>query len=90
MTPPPARLIRLHLHSRDTRRAIILIAAAAAILRASQPLTSSTGVFSQVSLLLITAAPAAVIAAALETRSANPSARPAARCPPCAWPTSPR
>ncbi len=62
MTPLPLRLIRLHLDSRQTRRALALLAATAALLRASQPWTRGAGLFAQLLLLLITVAAAAVIA----------------------------
>ena len=64
MSRPPARLTRLYLNSRDTSRTLILLAATAAVLRASQPVTRNTGVFPQLTLMLLTLGAAAVIAAA--------------------------
>lgn len=69
---PPPRLIRLHLHSRRTGRALILLAATAAVLRALQPVTKDTGLFTQVTLMLITAAAAAIIAASTRTPFGEP------------------
>jgi hypothetical protein len=64
MSLPPARLTRLYLHSRQTRRTLILLALTAAVLRASQPVTKNTGVFAQLTLMLLTLSAAAVMAAA--------------------------
>ena len=63
MTLPPPRLLRLHLHSRRTGWALVLLAAIAAVLRASQPVTKDPGLFAQVILMLITVAAAAIITA---------------------------
>lgn len=64
MTPPPARLATLYLSSRQTRTVLILLTATAAVLRASQPVTKDTGVFPELTLMLLTLAGAAIIAAA--------------------------
>ncbi len=64
MTPPPARLVALYLSSRQTRTILILLAATAAVLRASQPVTKDSGVFPELTLMLLTLAGAAVTAAA--------------------------
>jgi hypothetical protein len=64
MIARPARLIRLYLDSRQTRRALVLIAATAAGLRASEPVTQGAGVFAQLTLMLLTLGAAAVIAVA--------------------------
>jgi hypothetical protein len=64
MTLPPGRLVALYLGSRQTRTVLILLAATAAVLRASQPVTKGSGVFPELTLMLLTLAGAAVIAAA--------------------------
>lgn len=64
MTLLPARLTRLYLDSRQTGRTLILLAATAGALRASQPVTKDPGVFGELTLLLLTLAGAAIIAAA--------------------------
>jgi hypothetical protein len=64
MTLPPSRLVTLYLGSRQTRTVLILLAATAAVLRASQPATKDSGVFPELTLMLLTLAGAAVIAAA--------------------------
>jgi hypothetical protein len=64
MTPPAARLVTLYLGSRQTRTALALLAGSAAVLRASQPVTKDAGVFPDLTLMLLTLAGAAVIAAA--------------------------
>lgn len=72
MTLPPRRLIRLHLNSRQTPRALILLAAIAVILRASHPVTKDTNLHAQVTLMLVTVAAAAVIAASTRTPFGEP------------------
>jgi hypothetical protein len=72
MTPPPARLVRLHLDSRQTRRTVPLLIATAAVLRCSQPITKDAGLFPEVCLLLITVAAAAIIAAATHNPFGEP------------------
>jgi hypothetical protein len=72
MTLPPLPLIRLHLNSRQTPRALILLIAIAVVLRASHPLTKDTNLFSQVTLMLITVAAAAIIAAGTRTPFGEP------------------
>ena len=64
MTPPPARLPALYLISRQTRTVLILLAVTAAVLRASQPVTKDSGVFPELTLMVLTLAGAAIIAAA--------------------------
>jgi hypothetical protein len=64
MSPIPPRLVRLYLGSRRTRAAIVLLAIIGAALRASQPLTSGTGVFPQLTLMLVIVAAACVIGTA--------------------------
>jgi hypothetical protein len=69
----PPRLLRLHLNSRQTSRALTMLAATAVVLRASQPWTRGSGIaglsglFAQVVLMLITVAAAAIIATATYT-----------------------
>jgi hypothetical protein len=72
MTLPPLRLIRLHLNSRRTPHALVLLAAIAAILHASHPVTKDAGLQSQVTLMLLTAAAAAVIAASARAPFGEP------------------
>jgi hypothetical protein len=72
MTPPPPRLVRLHLDSRQTGQALTLLVAVGFILRASQYWTRESGLFPQLTLLLITVAAAAVIA----TGTRNPFGEP--------------
>jgi hypothetical protein len=64
MTHIPARLTRLYLDSRQTLRALIMLAATAAVLRATQPVTKEPGVFPELTLMLLTLAGAAIIATA--------------------------
>jgi hypothetical protein len=64
VNPFPLRLVRLHLDSRRTRDAVALLAVIAAALRASQPVTQGSGLFARLTLMLITAASASVIAGA--------------------------
>jgi len=64
MTLRSARLTRLYLASRQTRTVLVLLAATAAVLRASQPVTKQAGLFPEITLMLLTLAGAAVIAAA--------------------------
>jgi hypothetical protein len=64
MTRVPTQLIRLYLASRQTRTTLIVLAATAAALRATEPVTRSPGVFPELTLLLLTFAGAAVIATA--------------------------
>jgi hypothetical protein len=72
MTLPPLPLIRLHLSSRRTPQALILLAAIAVILRASHSVTKDSNLFSQVTLMLITVAAAAIIAAGTRTPFGEP------------------
>jgi hypothetical protein len=72
MTLPPQRLIRLYLCSRRTRPALLLLAAIAAVLRATQPMTKDPGLSAQLMLMLITIAAAAVIAAGTRTPFGEP------------------
>jgi hypothetical protein len=64
VTAIPTRLTRLYLASRQTRTILILLSATAALLRVSQPVTKDAGVFPELTLMLLTLAGAAVIAAA--------------------------
>jgi hypothetical protein len=72
MTAPSLRLVRLHLDSRRTRRALILLAAVAVIVRTSRPVTKDTGLFPQSTLMLLAVAAAAVIAAGTRTPFGEP------------------
>jgi hypothetical protein len=65
--PPPARLVRLHLDSRRTRGALVSLAGIALVLRAGAPVATDAGLFSQLTLMLITVAAAAVIAASTDS-----------------------
>jgi len=69
---PPVRLIQLHHRSRQTRRTLIVLAATAAALRASQPVTKASGVFSGLTLMLLTLAAASVIATSVRNPFGEP------------------
>jgi hypothetical protein len=57
------QLVRLHLDSRQTRTALLLITVAAALFPATRSWNQGTGMFAQLVVLLITVAAAAVTAA---------------------------
>ncbi|WP_405658002.1 hypothetical protein [Streptomyces sp. NBC_00079] len=67
MTPPPPRLIRLHLRSRQAGAATLLLGITALALGASHPWTATNGVFAQTLLLLLATAAASVTAASTRT-----------------------
>ena len=84
MTSIPARLARLYLDSRQTRTTLAMLAAAAAALRATQPVTREPGIFPELTLMLLTLAAAAIIATATrnpfgETERTSSSPLPALR-----------
>jgi hypothetical protein len=68
----PPRLILLHLDSRRTRGVMVLLAVIAIALRASQPVTKDTGLFPQLTLMLITLAAASVMAGATRSPFGDP------------------
>ena len=72
MTPVSGRLLWLHLLSRRTPLALILIVAVAAVLRAVQPWTEGTGEFAGMLPLALAVAVAAVIATSTHSPLGEP------------------